>query len=417
MFEWNDQQRMMRDMMRHWLKANLEPVTQDMEEEKILPFEVARKFFADFNMADMMRGTVAKIIQKKKDGKPLAAQQSDDEVEVDVTRAPSASAIGSWEMSRVNPGFCLSFGASLGLCGATILSKGTPEQIEQWGLPVMTFDKIGCWGVTEPGSGSDAFAMKTIARRDGNHYVLNGSKIFITNAPYADVFVLYARIDDGDASKGDKRNIHPFVLAKNTPGLSVSKPMKKMGMKSSPTGEVFLNDVRIHKDQLLGGEPGGGRDQVKDVFAGERTGSGPMSGGIIERCLDECIKYSMERKQFGRPIASFQLVQDKIARMYIEYNNVRNIVLQQIWQAKNGKATWKDACAAKLYCTEAAVRVGLEAIQLLGGYGYIADFPVERLMRDAKLLTIGGGTSEIQALNLAKAVYREHDFAVSLAGD
>lgn len=408
MFEWSEPHQMMRQMVRQWLDRNLEPATPDMEEGKTLPYDLMRKLFADFSMADMTENAARKAMERKAKGKAVAREEGED-----VTRDPASGALISWEMSRVNPGFCLSFGATLGLAGATILAKGTPEQIERWGLPVMRLDKIACWGVTEPGSGSDAFAMQTLAKKDGDGYVLSGSKIFITNAPYADIFVIYARIE-GYGDRGDKRNVHPFVVERGTQGLELGKPMKKMGMKSSPTGEIFLHDVRVPADHLLGGVPGSSREQVKDVFAGERTGSAPMSGGIIERCLEECLKYTTERRQWGKEIARFQLIQEKIANIYVALNNVRNIVFQQIWQAKNGKSTWRDACAAKLYSTEAAVRVGLDAVQVLGGYGYIADFPVERLARDAKLLTIGGGTTEIQTLNLARALYGERGFSTEI---
>lgn len=416
MVEWSQQHQMMRSVLRQWLEKNLEPATPDMEEGRILPFELMRKLYADFGMRETVRAGVERAIRRKREGKPIAKQQTDAEVEVDAARDPALGAIVSWEMSRINPGFCLSFGATLGLAGSTIVSRGTPEQIERWGLPVMSLEKIAAWAVTEPGSGSDAFAMQTRARRDGDSFVLDGSKIFITNAPYADLIVVYARLDDGTNSRADKRNVHPFVVERGTPGLEVSKPMKKMGMKSSPTGEVFLHEVRVPRDQMLGGEGGGAREQVKEVFAGERTGSAPMSAGIIERCLDECLRYTAERRQFGRRLADFQLVQQKVANMYVALNNVQNVVLQQIAQAASGKGTWKDACAAKLYATEAAVAVAMDAVQLLGGYGYLADFPVERLARDAKLLVIGGGTSEIQTLNLAKALYRERGVHVSLSG-
>jgi alkylation response protein AidB-like acyl-CoA dehydrogenase len=279
----------------------------------------------------------------------------------------------------------------------------------------MRMEKIGCWGMTEPGSGSDAFGLKTTARPDGDSFVLNGSKIFITNAPYADVLVVYARIEGLGDGRDDRRNVHPFVVESGMPGLELGKPMKKMGMKSSPTGEIFLTDVRVPRDHLLGGEPESSREQVKDVFAAERTGVAPMSGGIIERCLEVAVRYTTERKQWGREIGRFQLVQQKIANMYVAYNNVRNVVFQQIWQEREGKTSWKDACAAKLYCAEAAVQVALDAVQVLGGYGYIADFPVERLARDAKLLTIGGGTTEIQTVNLAKAIYAEQGMTIEVA--
>lgn len=408
MFDWNETQKMMRGLFRQWLDANLEPVTPDLEAERLLPYDLMRKLFADFSMADVTEKAARKAIERKHAGRPVVASEGED-----VTRDPSIAALVAWEMSRVNPGFCLSFGATLGLAGATVLAKGTPEQIERWGVPLLRLEKIGCWGVTEPGSGSDAFAMQTLARPDGDGWVLSGSKIFITNAPYADIFVVYARID-GHGERNDKRNVHPFVVERGEAGLELGKPMKKMGMKSSPTGEIFLNDVRVGPDRLLGGAPDSSREQVKDVFAGERTASAPMSAGIIERCLDECLKYTVERRQWGKELARFQLVQEKIANMYVALNNVRNIVFQQIWQATNGQATWRDACAAKLYSTETAVNVALDAVQVLGGYGYLSDFPVERLARDAKLLTIGGGTSQIQILNLARALYGERGFAVEI---
>jgi acyl-CoA dehydrogenase len=412
MFEWNEQHRMMQQMLRQWLNANLEPATEDLEEGRALPYDLMRKLFADFSMKDMIAGQLrARIERGAKKGSSEEAPGDDGGMGMG---DPALANLVTWELARVNPGFCLSFGATLGLAGATIVSKGTPEQIERWGVPVMTLDKIGAWGVTEPQSGSDAFAMRTLAVPDGDGYVLNGSKIFITNAPHADVFVIYARIE-GHGDRADKRNVHPFVVERGTAGLELGSPMKKMGMKSSPTGEIFLNDVRVSRDHLLGGDPESSRDQVKEVFAGERTGTAPMCAGIIERCLEECLKYTTERQQWGRELARFQLIQRKIADMYVAYNNVRNILFQQIWQARKGKSTWKDACAAKLYCADTAVAVALDAIQVLGGYGYIQDFPVERLMRDAKLLTIGGGTSEIQALNLAKALYAERGFRTDVA--
>jgi alkylation response protein AidB-like acyl-CoA dehydrogenase len=410
MFDWSEPQQLMRQVIRPWLEKNLEPATPDMEDGKTLPYDLMRKLAADFGLTEMAERAVKKAVARKHKGEKVSDDGGDGE---DLTRDPASGALLGWEMSRVNPGFYLSFGATLGLAGATILSKGTPEQIERWGLPVMRLEKLGCWGVTEPGSGSDAFAMQTIARPDGDGYVISGSKIFITNAPYADTFVIYARIE-GLGDREDKRNVHAFVVERGAPGLELGKPMKKMGMRSSPTGEIFLNDVRVPKEHLLGGAVAGSRKQIKDVFAGERTGLVSMSGGIIERCLDECLTYTTERKQWGREIARFQLMQQKIANMYVALNNVRNIVFQQIWQAKNGKSTWRDACAAKLYAADTSVVVAMEAVQILGGYGYTADFPVERLARDAKLLTIGGGTTEIQTLNLARALYHERGFAIDI---
>jgi hypothetical protein len=247
--------------------------------------------------------------------------------------------------------------------------------------------------------------------------VLNGQKTFITNAPYADYFVVYAKIDRGQKDKRDKRYIFPFVMEKGTQGLAASKPMKKMGMRGSPTGEIFLDDVFVPKSQLLGEtEEASSRDQAKDVFAGERSGAPAMCWGIIERCVEDSIKYAIERKQWGRSIAEFQLMQDKIAKMYVKLENVRNMAFKQAWTRKQKTGTIEDACAAKYYCANAAVEVALDAIQIMGGYGYIQEYHVEMLMRDAKLMCIGGGTDEIQILTIAKQLLKKYNFDVTISG-
>jgi alkylation response protein AidB-like acyl-CoA dehydrogenase len=206
-------------------------------------------------------------------------------------------------------------------------------------------------------------------------------------------------------------------MEKGTPGLSVSKPFKKMGMKSSPTGEVFLDDVFVPKSQLLGeSEEKSSRNQAKDIFAGERASAPSMCWGIIERCLEDSIKYAIERKQWDKSLAEFQLIQEKIAKMYVHLENTRNICFKMAWATKNRKATLEDMCAAKYYCANAAVEVALEAIQLMGGYGFMQEYHVEMLMRDAKLLCIGGGTDEIQLLTIAKQLFRKHDFEITISG-
>jgi hypothetical protein len=249
----------------------------------------------------------------------------------------------------------------MGLCGQTILSKGTSDQIERYALPVMAFEKLGCWGLTEPEAGSDAFALTTTAIPDGDGYVLNGSKTFITNAPCAGIFVVYAKIDR-EGGKADKRMIYPFVLEKDTAGLSVSPPMHKMGMRGSPTGEIFLNDVRVRADQLLGKREKTGRSQAQETLTSEREEAPAMAWGIIERCLDESVSYAAERRQFGRRLIEFQLVQEKLARMYVHLENVRNLAFKQAWAMSEGRSNLRDACAAKFYASAAAVEVGLEAI-------------------------------------------------------
>ena len=322
---------------------------------------------------------------------------------------PAFGMILAVELARSSPGFLLSFGATLGLAGGAIMSRGTTTQKIRFAQPLFTLEKIGAWAMTEPGAGSDAFgSMRTVARRDGDHYVLNGEKTFITNAPYADLFVVYARLDDGNAPA--ERPMHAFVVERGVAGLETSRPMRKMGMHASPTGQVSLSDVRVPKDQLLGEseEIGEAREQARDVFHGERTGLLPMALGIIERCLDESLRYAKERVQFGRPIAEYQLIQEKLSRMFVARENVRNLFFKFLnAQKSQTRFTMAEACVCKLYGARMATEVALEAVQILGGNGYMQEFVVERLARDAKLLQIGGGTDEIQILTIARELLRE----------
>jgi alkylation response protein AidB-like acyl-CoA dehydrogenase len=318
-------------------------------------------------------------------------------------------AIVAMELSRVCPGFALAFGASLGLAGGAIMAKGTLAQKERWALPILLGEKIGAWSMTEPGAGSDAFgSMRTVAKRDGEGFILSGQKTFITNAPFADTFVVYAKIIDGGEDPRH-RPIHSFVVERGAPGLSTSKPMEKMGMHSSPTGEVFLEDVRVGKEQLLGEkEKDPSREQARDVFHGERTGMAPMCVGIIERCLEDSLAYAKQRVAWDKPIAEYQLVQEKLARMYVHLQNVRNLMFKQFEKMhKKAPISQAEASATKLYCARAATECALEAIQILGGNGYMREYHVEMLMRDAKLLQIGGGTDEIQIVTIARQLLKE----------
>jgi alkylation response protein AidB-like acyl-CoA dehydrogenase len=295
----------------------------------------------------------------------------------------------------------------MGLAGGAIMGKGTLEQKKRWGLPILTMEKIGAWGMTEPGAGSDAFrSMRTTAVPRGDGYILNGQKTFITNAPYADVFVVYAKIQRADdATPLEDRPIQPFVLERGDAGLETGKPMRKMGMHSSPTGELFLADCFVPADRLLGGRERElvGRDSGRDVFHSERTGMAPMCVGIIERCLDIATDYAKQRVTWGKRIADYQLVQDKLARMFMHLQNCENLMFKQLALAAAGKTmTPAEASACKLYCARAATECALEAVQVLGGNGYMQEYRVEMLMRDAKLLQIGGGTDEIQIINIAR---------------
>jgi alkylation response protein AidB-like acyl-CoA dehydrogenase len=298
-------------------------------------------------------------------------------------------------------------GVSVGLTAAAIMSRGTIAQKERWALDLLTLEKVGAWAITEPNSGSDAFgSMQSTARRDGDEYVLNGSKTFITNGPHADTTVFICKLDEGNPPA--ERRVVSFVLEKGMPGFEQSKPLRKMGMHSSPTGQLFVSDVRVGRDRLLGENedaPGGGRDAAKATFTMERTGVAAMALGIVERCLELCIPYAKERVQFGRPIGEYQLIQLKLAQMEVARLNLQNLVFRQLEMAEAGKAMGLvEASACKLYAAGTATDVALEAVQLFGGNGYMAEYEVEQLARDAKVLQIYAGTDEIQVSQIARAL-------------
>jgi hypothetical protein len=255
--------------------------------------------------------------------------------------------------------------------------------------------------------------MKSTARRDGDEYVLSGSKTFITNGPYADTIVFICKLDEGadQASRPPaERKILTFVLDGDTPGLTRSKPLRKMGLHSSPTGQLFLDDVRVGRDRLLGEteDGAGGRKSAKSTFTAERTAVAAMALGIVERCLELSVDYARTRVQFGKPIGEFQLIQLKLARMEVARVNIQNLVFRIIELAAAGREmSLAEASACKLYSAQAAMEVCLEAVQLFGGNGYMAEYQVEQLCRDAKVLQIYGGTDEIQVTHIARDLLRE----------
>ena len=319
---------------------------------------------------------------------------------LDANAARYARTTFAVEMARVSPSFALSWGASTGLFGANVANKGTPEQVRDWAWPVLRSEKIGSWGLTEPGAGSDALSgMRTTARRDGDQWVLDGSKTFITNAPFADVFLVYARAHGGDVDG----TIQPFLVDRSDAGVATGPPMKKMGMRGSPTGEIFLDSVRIPADRLLGGGVRQ-RDHVKSSLVAERGGLSVLSYGIAERCFEIARDYAKSRVQFGRPIAEFQLVQQRLARMWVAVSNCRRIVYADWLAGRPVRESAADVCAGKLYCAEMGTFVAFEAIHVLAGNGYMEEYVVERLARDAKLIELGGGTTEIQILTIAREI-------------
>jgi alkylation response protein AidB-like acyl-CoA dehydrogenase len=398
MFAFRDEHKMARQMVRRWVDSRLAPANLALERNEILPYELMRDFLRTFVAAERFSAADA-----ADDGKAGAATGLLGALE------PALQALLAVELSRVNPGFYMAFGASIGLAGGAVMAKGTAEQRRRFGLPLLTMEKIGAWAMTEPGAGSDAFgSMRTVARADGDGYLLNGQKTFITNGPYADLCVVYAKIDRGQGTPLSERPIHAFVVEKGTPGFVQSAPMKKMGMHSSPTGELFLDNVRVSREKLLGEkEEETARDKAKDVFHSERTGVAAMCLGIIERCLEDSVAYAKQRETWGRPIAEYQLVQEKLARMFVHKQNVENLLFKQIaLQTSGGAMTAAEASATKLYSARAATECAMEAVQLHGGNGYMQEYHVEQLARDAKLLQIGGGTDEIQILNIARHLLR-----------
>jgi len=425
MFELPEGAKMIEQTLRQYLEKEVAPKVEAMEQGEISSFEVAKSLLQTLGLTEMARSQMKKLVGKKRNleaaGEDVKNLRKELREEIGKESGggfdPIIGFVGIKEICRVSPSLMLVIAGQLGLCANTIISKGTSDQIEKYAIPLFTFEKAGCWGLTEPEAGSDAFSLKTTAKPDGDYYILNGSKTFITNAPFSDIFVIWSHIDREKGSKADKRLIYPFVIEKGTPGLSASKPMKKMGMKGSPTGEIFLDDVRVHRDQLLGKKEKTGREEAKESLSGEREGTPAIAWGIIERCLDDCIEYACTRQQFGKYLIEFQLIQQKIAKMYMHLENVRNLAFKQAWAMKEGKSREEDFTSAKFYSVVAACEVAAEAVQLMGGYGYMQEYHVEMLFRDAILVGIGGGTQEIQLLNCCKALIQDRKgWRLSLAG-
>jgi hypothetical protein len=402
MIEWSEQHLMMRDAVRRFIEAEVAPNVEALEHGDMPPYDILRKLIRTFGMDEIARTRFAKQIAREKSGEPAPPKSSGGDGRGD---AAAMQLIPIIELCRYCPGMVTALGVSVGLTASSILSKGTTRQKERWALDLLTLDKVGSWAITEPGSGSDAFgSMKATARRDGEGgYILNGSKTFITNGPYADTIVFICKLEEEGVDPRDRTPL-TFVLDRGMPGLEQTKPMRKMGLHSSPTGEIFVNDLQVGADRLLGeSEAKQSRSGAKQTFSQERSGVAAMALGIIERCLELSIAYAKERVQFDRPIGEFQLIQDKLARMEVARMNVENMVLRTIGLSAAGKSlTFVEASAMKLYSARAAMEVALEAVQVHGGNGYMSEYHVEQLCRDAKVLQIYAGTDEIQISAIAR---------------
>ncbi|HKK50760.1 MAG TPA: acyl-CoA dehydrogenase family protein, partial [Myxococcota bacterium] len=358
---------------------------------------ILRKMYATFGMDEMARQRFRKQIEAEKSGEVRKKKSTGGDPEARADQA-AATLIPIIELCRHCPGMVTAMGVSVGLTASAILSKGTTEQKERWALDLLTLEKVGAWAITEPGSGSDAFGgMRSSARREGDEFVLNGSKTFITNGPHADTTVFICKLEEEGVDLRDRKILN-FVLDRGLPGFEQTPPLRKMGMHSSPTGELFLKDVRVGMDRLLGGEKAlekkeGGREGAKDTFQTERSGVAAMALGIVDRCLELSLAYARERVQFGQPIGEYQLIQDKLARMEVARMNLQNLVFRTIELSASGRSmSFAEASAMKLYAARAAVEVAMEAVQVYGGNGYMSEYVVEQLARDSKVLQIYAGT-------------------------
>ncbi len=406
MIEWSETHLAIREQIQRFVEAEIAPKRMELEHGDLPPYAILRKMFETFGMKDISLGEFHARLEKEKAriaaGEPPKERKARGG-EMAMNEA-AMRAILVIELCRYSPGMVTALGVSVGLTANAILGRGTVAQKEKYVPDLLTLEKIGAWAITEPGSGSDAFgSMKATARRDGDGYVLAGQKTFITNGPYADTIVFICKLDDGVTAPAD-RKILSFILDRGTPGLVQSKPLKKMGLHGSPTGELFLENVRVGKDRLIGEtEDAPARSAAKDTFTAERTGVAAMALGIVEQCRMLCIDYAKTRVQFGRPIGEFQLVQLKLAKMEVARMNLQNLVFRQIELAGAGREmTLAEASACKLYAAQAAMEVALESVQLFGGNGYMAEYQVEQLCRDAKVLQIYGGTDEIQISQIAR---------------
>lgn len=306
------------------------------------------------------------------------------------------------EISRASASVGLSYGAHSNLCVNQIRRNGTAAQKQKYLPKLITGEHVGALAMSEPNAGSDVVSMKLRAKDDGDHYVLNGNKMWITNGPEATVYVIYAKTDPDKNSRG----ITAFIVERDTPGFSQAQKLDKLGMRGSNTCELVFEDVRVPKENILG-ELNKGVEVLMSGLDYERVilAAGPL--GIMQACLDVVVPYVHERTQFGQAIGEFQLVQGKIADMYTLMNAARAYVYTVAKACDRGETTRKDAAGVILYAAEAATKMALDAIQLLGGNGYINEYPTGRLLRDAKLYEIGAGTSEIRRMLIGRELFNE----------
>jgi alkylation response protein AidB-like acyl-CoA dehydrogenase len=412
MLDWSDVDLAVRDAVREFVDKEIRPHVDELESGDMEPYPIIRKLFATFGIADMARDALDKRLARLREGGDSSKASGGGGMFGSGSGGMGFVVVS--ELCRVSMGIVTGMGVSLGLTVPTIQGRGTLAQQQRWLPDLVTYDKIGAWAITEPDSGSDAFGgMKSYVVRDGDDYILNGQKTFITNGPDADVVVVYAKLNEdgaGDSSSNKRdRKVLTFVLDRGMEGFVQAKPFRKMGINSSRTGELFFNNVRLGRDRLLGetedNESGDGRASARSNFSAERIGVAAMSLGVIEECLRLCVDYAKSRKLWGQEIGQFQLIQLKLANMEVARMNVRNILFRVIESAEKGQSiSLPEASAIKWYCSQAATDVAMDAVQLFGGNGYMTEYRVEQLARDAKSLMIYAGSNEVQITHVARGL-------------
>jgi len=380
-FGLDDELNMLRDQVNAFARDEIAPRAAEIDEKNEFPNDLWQKF------GDM--GLLGITVPDEDGGSGMGYL---------------AHCIAMEEISRASASVALSYGAHSNLCVNQLKINANAEQKAKYLPKLMSGEYVGALAMSEPGAGSDVVSMKLRARREGDHYVLNGNKMWITNGPDADVLVVYAKTDPDAGSKG----ITAFIIEKGMPGFSTAQKLDKLGMRGSNTCELVFEDCEVPVENVLGEENRG----VKVLMSGldyERTvlAAGPI--GIMQAAMDVVVPYIHERKQFGQPIGEFQLMQGKIADMYTTLNACRAYLYSVAAACDRGQTSRKDAAGVILYCAEKATQVALDAIQLLGGNGYINEYPTGRLLRDAKLYEIGAGTSEIRRMLIGRELFSESE--------
>jgi alkylation response protein AidB-like acyl-CoA dehydrogenase len=377
-FELTEEQNLIRDMVRSFAEAEVAPSARERDEEERFDRALMYDRLAELGLTG--------IVFPEEYGGAGADYIS--------------YAIAVEELSRVCGSTGVTLSAHLSLCANPIYMFGTEAQKQKYLVPLAKGEKLGAFGLTEPSAGSDAGGTKTTATRDGNEWILNGSKIFITNAGEAEIYVVLAR---SDKSAEKHRGISAYIVEKGTPGFSFGKKEAKMGIRSSPTMELVFDNCRIPAENLLGQEGQGFKVAMKTLDGG-RIGIASQALGIAQGALDATIAYTRDREQFNKPVAAFQGVSFQLADMATQIEAARLLIYNAAYRASAGLSYSQESAMAKLFASETAMRVTTQAVQLHGGYGYTREFPVERMMRDAKITEIYEGTSEVQRVVIGAAL-------------